>query len=862
MNKQILPLLVLLAASGLALLLTMRTLPPRTFDAGTPGDTRFLSRFSIPETGDDTTFRWSMKDSRLMLHGTTTAGSYSLHLRMHGDNRTREGDWSVNPGVEREGSVDHLAHIAIAPGWRVYRVLVPPGTTAGSDMQPAPLLLEAESYRRIAGDNRDLGVALDRVHVAPLAGDDAPLLPALWHSLVYTWLLGVVAALVWQGDRALFRGRSRSRVVRVVLVAGLCALALVGWAYTDPYTLAWALPPMPWILALVSLLLLVLRFANHPPPLLHHSSRFPVVGVAVALLLVAQAGLHLRLAVGAGIVLAFVGVALLALTPSPSPEPEPEPSAPRSPALPLALIVVLALALRFYHLDSLPYGLWRDEASHGLVALRILEEPAYRPVYVAGVNLPAAGLYPFALALKLWGIHHWSMRPITALAGALTVLPLYGVVMHLTGQRRVALLAAALLAVSSWHITISRFSFPTIFDPLLTLTAVWLLLRGLDAGGNGTSHPPARVSRVVMLVLAGIGVGLATQTYHTGRLAPALLALLAVLRLFRNSRMWKRWLAGIAIVALSSMLTVAPLASYALHNPDAFNRRVGRVFLLREAALYARAPLAVLDDALGRHLAMFNLHGDSNGRHHAPNRPMLDFITGLGFLAGCGFLLHRWRNWQYLFLLAALAVGLLPSLLAVQGPHGMRSIHSTAFACTIAAVGWVGIVQYLASSITSRHARLVAQAGMVVVVAGTLGLNAWVYFVTMPVNPSVWLSYYPIHTQVGSYVREYANQHGTLAVKDIYVPDGLQGNAVFDYLTHTLPVSTFDDGELSRPPAPGAQFVLSGYTWEQDAQELAPYLGKDAVPILHGPMLPGRQTPSYVVYATTRLGDDLYLLTP
>src|SRR6185369_15249924 len=107
----------------------------------------------------------------------------------------------------------------------------------------------------------------------------------------------------------------------------------------------------------------------------------------------------------------------------------------------------------------------------------MLQDDSYRPIYIADnrVNMPALGLYPFALAIKLWGVHPWSMRPVTALAGALTVFPLYGLVARLTRRRGVALLAAAFLAVSSWHITISRFSFPTIFDPLFALTGCWLL---------------------------------------------------------------------------------------------------------------------------------------------------------------------------------------------------------------------------------------------------------------------------------------------------------------------------------------------------------------------------------------------------
>ena len=147
----------------------------------------------------------------------------------------------------------------------------------------------------------------------------------------------------------------------------------------------------------------------------------------------------------------------------------------------LAILLVAALGLRFYRLGDLPYGLWRDEGRHGLVALQMLADPGYRPAYIANrVDLPGMGLLPFTLPLRVWGIEIWSLRTITALAGALTILPLYGLTRRLFGRSTLALLAAGLLAVSSWSITISRFSFPTIFDPLLQVTGLWLLLVGLQ----------------------------------------------------------------------------------------------------------------------------------------------------------------------------------------------------------------------------------------------------------------------------------------------------------------------------------------------------------------------------------------------
>src|SRR5215813_5655427 len=85
----------------------------------------------------------------------------------------------------------------------------------------------------------------------------------------------------------------------------------------------------------------------------------------------------------------------------------------------------------------------------------------YRPVYVAerGVNLPALGFYVFAVPLAFGPIRPWSLRPVTALAGTLCVLPLFALVRRTTGRTDAALFAAAFLACSSWAVSVSRLSF-------------------------------------------------------------------------------------------------------------------------------------------------------------------------------------------------------------------------------------------------------------------------------------------------------------------------------------------------------------------------------------------------------------------
>lgn len=519
----------------------------------------------------------------------------------------------------------------------------------------------------------------------------------------------------------------------------------------------------------------------------------------------------------------------------------------RIPALGvLAGLLVFGAAMRGYRLAEYPFGMWRDEARYGLVGLQMLQNPQSVPAFITAsfVNLPALGLAPFAASIQLFGIHVWSMRVATALAGTLTLVPLYGIVSMLSGRRAVGLLAAGLLAASSWHVMMSRLSFPAVFEPLCTLAALWLLLGSLRAAGG----PRWRLSLLAALAAGACG-GLSVQTYFSARLAPITLGVFALLAGWRWQVPSRGWLIRMALCGAGALLVALPLVQYALANPQDFNDRVGSVFILNHALENARAPLAELDESLGRHLLMFNAQGDLNGRHHAPGRPLLDLLSGFGLLAGCGVLWQTRRAWQSQAVFAALVLGVLPSALAVDGPHAMRSISAVPWVYAIAALGWACVWQTVRQHGPVAQRRNVWAAGALALVLGVTALNVGVLR-AMETNPQVWRSFYPTHTQIGRYIRGLADSDGAAATGDIYVDDKLAQNAVMQYLTSGLPVQTFVMGRLPQQQTLSSQarFVVSGYTYQRDLPQLVRAYNLDPAPLGYGPPLPGTTQPSFVIY--------------
>jgi 4-amino-4-deoxy-L-arabinose transferase-like glycosyltransferase len=241
--------------------------------------------------------------------------------------------------------------------------------------------------------------------------------------------------------------------------------------------------------------------------------------------------------------------------------------------LPLGLLA-LALLVRFAGLDwEVGSGYYRDEGIYRATALRIdsgrllVHSFIYGHFlhYAAAFALWLHSLFPGAaarLARRLYGVQgdarvEWlAMRAVSALSGALTVLPVYGIARRIAGRAAggagvAAGAIAGLLIVACplynevAHLLIS--DVPAAFFATLCLYFAARLLDGESARDY---------------LLAGAAAGLAAGSkYPAGLAAVAIAALWAWWR--RRERRWSWSLAGAALAAVAAMLAVMPaLAVY------------------------------------------------------------------------------------------------------------------------------------------------------------------------------------------------------------------------------------------------------------------------------------------------------------
>ena|SRR3989338_2802643 len=178
----------------------------------------------------------------------------------------------------------------------------------------------------------------------------------------------------------------------------------------------------------------------------------------------------------------------------------------------LGIIFVAALFLRLYNLSEFPVGFHIDEASLGYNGYSLLltgkdENNNRFPLYIDmfGDNRPSGYHYLTILPIKIFGLNEFATRLPGALFGSITVFAIFFLTLSIFQNRKLGLLTALFLAISPWHIGLSRASSETIVALFFILLGFSLVIVSL------------KKEKITYIIAGTVILSLSFFFYHTPR---------------------------------------------------------------------------------------------------------------------------------------------------------------------------------------------------------------------------------------------------------------------------------------------------------------------------------------------------------
>lgn len=375
----------------------------------------------------------------------------------------------------------------------------------------------------------------------------------------------------------------------------------------------------------------------------------------------------------------------------------------------LLLIVLVAFSLRTYHISQNPPSLSWDEVSIGYNAYSILktgrdEHGKFFPLnaFIAyGDYKPPLAIYAAVPFVAAFGLNELAVRLPSSLFGTLTVLCTYFLVKQLIKKKSeaLALLSAAVLSLSPWHINLSRGGFEANSALFFAVFGVWLAL-------SAREHPK-RWLYVWLPFVAAI------YTFNSSRVFSILLIPALIIFTYKDIRKNIRLFVIGIIIATVAMVPILPHlvskeARLRFNEVNIFtdisvvetsNTRIAREpgniigkFVNNRRVGYARNFLLHFMDNLQPEFLF--VKGDGNPKFSIQDVGQLYMIEAPFLAIGILALLTEFPAIA-LLLLYWLIAAIIPAAFARETPHALRILNSLPTWQIFIAFGIAKSVQYV-----------------------------------------------------------------------------------------------------------------------------------------------------------------------
>lgn len=339
--------------------------------------------------------------------------------------------------------------------------------------------------------------------------------------------------------------------------------------------------------------------------------------------------------------------------------PRWSPTVTRWTLLVLAAIAVV-LFFRLYRLAQVPPEMVSDHAEKLLDIWDVLHGET-RIFFPRNTGREGLQMYLTAAVIQLFGTGYTflSMKIGTSIAGLLTLPFIYLLGVEL-GNRRAGLLAMVLAGIAYWPNVITRVALRFTLYPLFVAPTLYFLIRGLRRSSRND------------FILAGLSLGIGLHGYTPIRILPVVVVVAVVLYLLHRHSSGQRRQAvlNLALLAGVALLAFLPLLRFWIDYPEMFEFRAFTRLGSLERPLPAPA-LQIFLSNLWNALVMFSWSNGEIWPVSITYRPALDVVTAAFFHLGVVLLVGRYlrqRNWVDLFLVLAIPLLLLPSILSLAFP--------------------------------------------------------------------------------------------------------------------------------------------------------------------------------------------------
>ncbi len=334
------------------------------------------------------------------------------------------------------------------------------------------------------------------------------------------------------------------------------------------------------------------------------------------------------------------------------------------------LLAILALSL-FFHLHDIPGVPAEPQSDHVEASedVRSILNGQHLIYFPRNTGREATQFYLTALLSHVFGYGFDTLKLTMALIGALNIIPMYFLGKELA-DKKLGLLAAFFMAVSYWHLIVSRIGWRIVLAPFWTTVTLWLILRAFRTGRRND------------YIWTGLALGAGLYGYMSFRVTPLIIVALFVLKALIDREpglSLMQMVRNLMTLVVSALLVYLPLLRYMYDEPSMYWYRV----LTRTTDLerpVGQSSLSVFVDNVKRALLMFNWNGDFAWTVSVPNKPILDYVSGGLFILGVVYLLYLLlikRRPLALYWLVILFLVLLPSTMSVafpiENPSNIRS---------------------------------------------------------------------------------------------------------------------------------------------------------------------------------------------